>query len=221
MGSNITDLELPEWFDNKKYNEAKNFDALDWWWNTHIRFEILGQLSNNKPLPLVESAWLEMTRNKGALSTFSNDNSQPLAFNCDEYSQKYILGDYDKFDNAGNDEICSISLNLYSSDKELFNVFKHYITEKRNTFKPKKKCFSNFDFNSFYKYGVLPYLDLEIWQKKEHIKLNNEVICQAIDRDVLEPATFRKTNKKHTDRIQEAGLLLKNQGVFERSMKEK
>jgi len=209
-------FNFPEWFSLEKYKNAIDFDSLDWWINTHMRFCIMKSLPlNSDEWP---TGWLKETREFGAMSDLFNHYGGEDYF---KLSSSFLVGEEERYWYKDSDGTCNISVNLRASDKELTKAFEYFLKEKRKEKQPAKKYFTQADFNSWHKFGVLPYLDIEIWRIEtginkipDHI-LGDAILANEVDIDTTE--AIRKSTRKHIDRIKKSGLLLRNQGKLDRS----
>jgi len=82
----------------------------------------------------------------------------------------------------------------------------------------KSKSFKQSDFNSWALYGVLPYLDLKIWERETNASIPNRVMADAIYlRGVGGEETVRKTTSTMVENILSEKSLnqLAGQVIFE------
>jgi len=91
-----------------------------------------------------------------------------------------------------------VVVNLDLPDALLFKIFKQWVTFARMIFDSSTyfKRYKKPDFESWYKFGVLPWLDLIIWSKEVRVSIPNRVMALAIFQfgDGGEE-TIRKTTK--------------------------
>jgi hypothetical protein len=76
---------------------------------------------------------------------------------------------------------CITKIDLNFPDDVLIEHFKKWLSAIRSEHpQPKTKYFKQSDFNSWVLYGVLPYLDLKIWEREKNVRIPNRVIADAI-----------------------------------------
>jgi len=89
-----------------------------------------------------------------------------------------------------------INVNLDYSDDILIEQFKKWLSAIRVELdtRTKSKAIKQADLNSWALYGVLPYLDLKIWERETNLSIPNRVMADAIYlRGVGGEETVRKT----------------------------
>jgi hypothetical protein len=64
------------------------------------------------------------------------------------------------------------------------------------------------DFNEWIRIGILPYLDLKIWEMQENVSIPNRVMADAIFTDEISgEETVRKTTDKLACQVLEGDIL--------------
>jgi hypothetical protein len=89
-----------------------------------------------------------------------------------------------------------INVNLDFSDDILIQEFKKWLSTMRVelNMRTKSKAIKQSDLNSWTLYGVLPYLDLKVWEREMNVSIPNRVMADAIYlRGVGGEETVRKT----------------------------
>ncbi len=89
-----------------------------------------------------------------------------------------------------------INVNLNFSDDVLIDQFKKWLLTIREeaNMQMKGKAIKQSDLNSWILYGVLPYLDLKIWERETSVSIPNRVMADAIyQTGVGGEETVRKT----------------------------
>ena len=85
---------------------------------------------------------------------------------------------------SGGSGVCvNTQVNLLLPDKVLITQFKQFLKDRRNALQRAGASIENRqkpDFAAWRRFGVLPYLDLRMWEHEAGIKLSNRVMADAI-----------------------------------------
>lgn len=74
----------------------------------------------------------------------------------------------------------TVRINWCLPDNLLIDHFKNYLESYRPKGMRDKKRYRHPDFNNWYRLGILPYIDLKIWELKENVSIPYRVIADAI-----------------------------------------
>ncbi len=106
-----------------------------------------------------------------------------------DYKKKFKYKTPDWIDNPLYDSYTSnvfttehVCVNMELPDNILIDHFKQFLA-KRRAEKYDKLCLKPYrqpDFNDWIRFGVLPYLDLKIWELEEKVTIPNRVMADAI-----------------------------------------
>lgn len=101
---------------------------------------------------------------------------------------------------SAENSIAHVNWNL--PDTLLIEHFKKYLKDHRPKETHSMQRNRSPDFNSWHSFGVLPYLDLKIWQSEADVFIPNRVIADAIFSDGTHgEETIRKTTATITETI--------------------
>lgn len=233
--------ELPNWYQFKKYDDAKKLNAIGWYEQLTVRQNCFSYiemgLQKNKPSekenPFIET--LKFLRTNPIINTETNDLIAAYFYNGPLSELKprtphYSLGvhsltlreftalyenllperrDYLKKWQAWLSKIKlnekpsfsyqpwidqslshssqpgkiisePVYVDLDLPDSVLIQSFKQYLEIKRAQINIPTKRYHQPDFYDWWRFGILPYLDLKIWETLEDISIPNRVIAQVI-----------------------------------------
>lgn len=86
----------------------------------------------------------------------------------------------------------AMSINSNLPKSLLMKQFEEFLDSLQ--IKDSEKRYQQLDFRNWYKYGVLPYLDLDVWQKEANKRITNLTFANAIHADeVRGEENIRKT----------------------------
>ncbi|MCA8147962.1 DUF6387 family protein [Burkholderia vietnamiensis] len=90
-----------------------------------------------------------------------------------------------------------IHVDLESSDEKLVSDFRAWLAEtrRRTGITVKRRRFSDSDFYDWAEKRILAYLDLKIWQEKNHIRLTNHLVGVALFPDEFDVALSERVRK--------------------------
>lgn len=90
-----------------------------------------------------------------------------------------------------------VHVDLNSSDEKLVSDFRAWLadTRRRTGITVKKRRFSDSDFYDWAEKRILAYLDLKIWQEKNHIRLTNHLVGMALFPDEFDVALSERVRK--------------------------
>lgn len=216
---------IPDWFDIKKYSEAKTLTPIEWYTNLDKRLGFFNSM-RVKTNPKSRSEKKEMANN------YCNEIIEAIKinplFHSDSESELLINKSTVKFREKRVDEHgfgpglaellsmagdrycektgdCKLTINLHANDKQIIADFKEWLKTIRyelDVSVNKKTPFSEKDLLEWAEYGVLPYLDLKIWSGFTGQKITQSVIGNTIYSDQIDVDTterIRKTTKKKAD----------------------
>jgi hypothetical protein len=117
-----------------------------------------------------------------------------------------------------------VSIDLSLPDEVLIKEFTHYLKVTRKRIgKVSSPFFKNPDFKNWHCSGVLPYLDLKLWEAATGEAIRWPVFVNALstimDNPIGSESAFMKTTKKHADQVMNAQTIkvLQLQALRERS----
>jgi hypothetical protein len=116
-----------------------------------------------------------------------------------------------------------VAINLSSTDEQIQKDFKHWLIHYRKEVEchSKKKLFKQADFDSWVKYGVIPYLDLIFISGLEGKKITQEQMADLIfpDEFGVGSGRIRETTKPKAERLikDKTHEALSVQAVFEKT----
>lgn len=83
-----------------------------------------------------------------------------------------------------NDGLLMIEIDSNATDEKIIEDFAIWLKAARSEFgSTRKKAFTQITFGEWINYGVLPYLDLQIWSKSEAVRLTQNAIGEALYAD--------------------------------------
>jgi len=117
-----------------------------------------------------------------------------------------------------------VCVDLSLPDAVLIGEFKDYLKrERKNTHESAGPFFRSPDFSSWYNMGVLPYLDLKLWEKLTGQSFQWSAFANAlstiVDKPIGSESALQKTVKKSAEKLMDyqAIRILKSQVVREQS----
>ena len=87
---------------------------------------------------------------------------------------------YESFKPKYQDKSVPVMVDLNVQDKLLVESFKQWLKNTRKETHTEITHYKKIDFESWIKFGVLPWLDLTIWQQAADISIPNRVMADAI-----------------------------------------
>ena len=112
-----------------------------------------------------------------------------------------------------NDGLLLLEIDSTATDEKILEDFATWLKLARDEFGSiKKKAFTEATFSEWCDYGVLPYLDLKIWSKKNCIKLTHYAIGKALypddDESCNDPTErVRRTTAPKADWLMNSAVL--------------
>jgi hypothetical protein len=109
---------------------------------------------------------------------FDDDWLKPLKYKQKDWLDKPI----DWFATKSGFDM-NIQVNMLLPDDVLTSQFKQFLKDRRGPLKQTRSSFiykQKADFATWQRYGVLPYLDLRMWEREMDVKLPYRVIADAI-----------------------------------------
>jgi hypothetical protein len=106
------------------------------------------------------------------------DSLKPLEYKAREWMDQPI-----DWISGGSGVCANTQVNLLLPDKVLIAQFKQFLKDRRNALQRAGASIENRqkpDFAAWRRFGVLPYLDLRMWEHEAGIKLSNRVMADAI-----------------------------------------
>ena len=111
---------------------------------------------------------------------FDDNLEMPPKFPCTDWIDEPI----DAFtDSNGWVRALNITVNMQLPDKVLIEQFERILNERRARMQSvgiPSESSRKHDLSGWHRFGVLPYLDLKIWEREEKVSIPNRVMADAI-----------------------------------------
>jgi hypothetical protein len=176
--------------------------------NQHPRYSLGVHLSTVRNLYTAENA-IEPEKREYAraffASHFDSDWTKPLTHKHVDWIDEPInaISISDSFKVIA-------SVNMLLPDNVLIEQFKNMLQEQRDATKATGLSIQNYrkpDFTNWINFGLLPYLDLQIWEREENVSIPNRVMADAI---FLPGEGGEEVVRKTTEKLAKELLSLRN-----------
>lgn len=163
------------------------------------------------PVTLQEFLKMEMSFPKEKVDftkQWLSSNHLNLDLLCDPRSS-YVNESISQLVPENEEKIELVSINCTLPLPILMKQFETYLRQKKTIFKNKDKArYKMPDFYDWHRFGILPYLDLEVWQKETGLKIKHEQLINAItpieeEKDI----DSLRTTKKFAEKLLTHGFL--------------
>lgn len=106
--------------------------------------------------------------------------ARPLKIPCTDWIDEPM----DAFTTAnGWGWVLNVRVNMTLPDKELIEQFKRLLKEQRAPLQSlgiPSECSRKPDVSGWHRFGVLPYLDLKIWEREANVRIPNRIMAKVI-----------------------------------------
>ncbi len=109
---------------------------------------------------------------------FDDDFEKPLKFSCTDWIDEPV----DAFSELSGWEL-NVRVNMLLPDKVLIEQFERLLKDRRTPLHSagiQSESSRKPDLQGWHRFGVLPYLDLKIWEREMNVSIPNRVMADAI-----------------------------------------
>lgn len=179
--------ELPDWFDLKNYEEAKDLTAYGWFWQFAIRakdYIFFPDLMNPEAERQLHTGIIPLLEKREDELPYSVDPAVVGTRVVFSAGKGHILYEYLPLRLWAAD-FEMVAVDLAVPDDLIIDSFQKWLAERRKRSSPtpghsRNKAFTKDDFKSWWLHGVLPYIDLTRWASLEGRRITYPVYGEAL-----------------------------------------